>query len=96
MLRIATFGDDTLRALGNKQTTCSKAIGYLKIHSVRLSLTTMRYLLTLFRMAIIKKSLQTVNTVEKGTFLHDWWECKLIQFTMENRFLEKSRNKTTI
>jgi len=33
------------------------------------------------RMALIKK-LQTVNAgenVEKGNFLHCWWECKLIQ-----------------
>ena len=43
--------------------------------------TSMRYHLTLVRMAIIKKS--TNNTCwrgcgEKGTPLHCWWECKLI------------------
>ena len=44
--------------------------------------TTMRYHLTLVRMAIIKKSTNNNcrrGCAEKGTFLHCWWECKLIQ-----------------
>ena len=54
----------------------------------------MRYHLMLIRMAAIKKS--TSNKCqrgcgEKGTLLHCWWECKLVQplWRTEWRFLKK-------
>ena len=63
--------------------------------------TTIRYHLTLVRMAIIKKS--TNNNCwrgcgEKRTFFHYWWECKFIQQLWNTvwRSLKKIRNKTTM
>ena len=54
--------------------------------------------LTWVRMAIITKS--TNNTCwrgcrENGTFLHCWWECKLVHplWTTGWRFLKKTRNR---
>ena len=56
--------------------------------------TTMRYHLTLIRMAAIKKSTNNKfwrGCKEKGTLLDSWWECKLAQPLWRTvwRFLKK-------